>query len=192
VESVRLAPGLGQAASHLIVEFLGGAKFQVMREAAVPRLHHLRPASRTVTLRQESQTLSSQATRSAWSRQATRTLPSTRWLLSRELSGARCFGKHVTVSGRDNPRAAGTANEYPRERSPDRVRPSGRARTCRVRRLFRRPNHHPRVPLRGSSAPSVAAGRFDVVVSGRAGSPWREGHEPIKKGDPRNLGLNRR
>ena len=33
MKSVRLAPGFGQAASHLIVEFLGGAKFQVMREA---------------------------------------------------------------------------------------------------------------------------------------------------------------
>jgi len=53
VRSVRLARGFGKAASHLIVEFLGGAKFQVMREAARLRLPYLLPARRTVPPPQE-------------------------------------------------------------------------------------------------------------------------------------------
>jgi hypothetical protein len=58
VKSVRLEPGFGQAASHLIVEFLGGAKFQVMREAARPRLHYILPARRTVPPRRRTDSTS--------------------------------------------------------------------------------------------------------------------------------------
>jgi hypothetical protein len=51
--STRFALCFGQEASHLIVDFLGGAKFHVVRERAKPRLDYLLPARRTVPRPQE-------------------------------------------------------------------------------------------------------------------------------------------
>ena len=53
MRSVRLARGFGKAASHLIVEFLGGPKFHVVREATRLRLDYLLPARRPVPPPQE-------------------------------------------------------------------------------------------------------------------------------------------